>query len=85
MPDLTAKSLMQDPPTSSRPREGTPKETKFGGSVAKAARAEGLAREIVAIGRRRESLEPAWKDGAVDHITTNVAEGVYSFSLNASG
>ncbi len=44
--------------------------------MAKAARAEGLAREIVAIGRRRESLEPALRDGAVDHITTNVAEGV---------
>ena len=48
----------------------------LGGSVAKAARAEGLAREIVAVGRRRESLEPAWRDGAVDHITTDVADGV---------
>jgi prephenate dehydrogenase len=53
----------------------------LGGSVAKAARAEGLAREIVAVGRRRESLEPAWKDGAVDHITTNVAEGVRECDL----
>jgi prephenate dehydrogenase len=44
--------------------------------VAKAARAEGLAREIVAVGRRRESLEPALADGAVDRITTDVAEGV---------
>jgi prephenate dehydrogenase len=48
----------------------------LGGSVAKAARAEGLAREIVAVGRRRESLEPALADGAVDRITTDVAEGV---------
>jgi prephenate dehydrogenase len=48
----------------------------LGGSVAKAARAEGLAREIVAVGRRRESLEPALHDGAVDRITTDVAEGV---------
>jgi prephenate dehydrogenase len=48
----------------------------LGGSVAKAARAEGLAREIVAVGRRRESLEPALRDGAVDHITTDVGEGV---------
>jgi len=48
----------------------------LGGSVAKAARAEGLAREIVAVGRRRESLEPALRDGAVDRITTDVAEGV---------
>jgi prephenate dehydrogenase len=53
----------------------------LGGSVAKAARAEGLAREIVAVGRRRESLEPALKDGAVDHITTNVAEGVRDCDL----
>jgi len=48
----------------------------LGGSVAKAARAEGLAREIVAVGRRRESLEPALGDGAVDRITTEVAEGL---------
>jgi prephenate dehydrogenase len=53
----------------------------LGGSVAKAARAEGLAREIVAVGRRRESLEPALKDGAVDQITTNVAEGVRDCDL----
>ena len=44
--------------------------------MAKAARAEGLAREIVAVGRRREGLEPALLDGVVDHITTDVAEGV---------
>jgi prephenate dehydrogenase len=48
----------------------------LGGSVAKAARAEGLAGEIVGVGRRRESLEPALHEGAVDRITTNVAEGV---------
>jgi len=48
----------------------------LGGSVAKAARAEGLAREIVAVGRRRESLEPALADGAVDRITTDVEDGV---------
>ena len=48
----------------------------LGGSVAKAARAEGLAHEIVAVGRRRESLEPALRDGAVDHVTTDIAEGV---------
>ena len=53
----------------------------LGGSVAKAARAEGLAREIVAVGRRRESLEPALKDGVVDHITLNVAEGVRDCDL----
>jgi prephenate dehydrogenase len=48
----------------------------LGGSVAKAARAEGLAREIVAVGRRRESLEPARQEGVVDRITADVAEGV---------
>jgi prephenate dehydrogenase len=48
----------------------------LGGSVAKAARADGLAREIVAVGRRRESLEAALDDGAVDRITTDIAEGV---------
>jgi prephenate dehydrogenase len=48
----------------------------LGGSVAKAARAEGLAREIVAVGRRRESLELALRDGVVDRITTDVREGV---------
>ena len=53
----------------------------LGGSVAKAARAEGVAREIVAVGRRRESLEPALKDGVVDHITLNVAEGVRDCDL----
>jgi prephenate dehydrogenase len=48
----------------------------LGGSVAKGARAQGLAREIVAIGRRRESMELAVRDGAVDAITTDVAEGL---------
>jgi prephenate dehydrogenase len=48
----------------------------LGGSVAKAARAQGLAREIVAVGRRRESMEPALREGVVDFITTDVADGV---------
>ncbi len=48
----------------------------LGGSVAKAARAKGLAREIVAVGRRRERLEPGLRDGVVDRISTDVAEGV---------
>lgn len=48
----------------------------LGGSVAKAARAEGFAHEIVAVGRRRESLEPALRDGAVDRITTDVTDGM---------
>ena len=53
----------------------------LGGSVAKAARAAGLAREIAAVGRRRESLEPALADGAVDLITTDLAEGLAGAEL----
>ncbi len=53
----------------------------LGGSVAKAARAAGLAREIAAVGRRRESLEPALVDGAVDLITTDLAEGLAGAEL----
>lgn len=48
----------------------------LGGSVAKAARAEGLAGEVIGVGRRRESLEPALRDRVVDRITTDVADGV---------
>ena len=48
----------------------------LGGSVAKAARAEGIADEIVAVGRDRERLEPALRDGVVDRISTQLAEGV---------
>jgi prephenate dehydrogenase len=53
----------------------------LGGSLAKAARAESLAREIVGVGRRKGSLEPALADGAVDRITTDVAEGVAGADL----
>jgi prephenate dehydrogenase len=48
----------------------------LGGSVAKAARAERIADEIVAVGRDRERLEPALRDGVVDRISTQLAEGV---------
>jgi prephenate dehydrogenase len=48
----------------------------LGGSVAKAARALGLADEIVAVGRDRARLEPARLDGAVDRVTTDLREGV---------
>ena len=48
----------------------------LGGSVAKAARAQGLADEIVAVGRDRRRLEPALRDGTVDHASTVLAEGV---------
>lgn len=48
----------------------------LGGSVAKAARAASLAQEIVGIGRSLTSLEPALRERAVDHITTDLAEGL---------
>ena len=48
----------------------------LGGSVAKAVRARGAAREIVGVGRDLTRLQPAVADGAVDRVTTNLAEGV---------
>ena len=48
----------------------------LGGSVAKATRARGLAKEIVAVGRRREILVPALDSGVVDRVTTDLAEGL---------
>ncbi len=48
----------------------------LGGSVAKAARAQKLADEIVAVGRDRARLEPALRDGMVDRVSTSLEEGV---------
>jgi prephenate dehydrogenase len=48
----------------------------LGGSVAKAVRAQALAREIVGIGRDLGRLGPALRDGALDRVTTDLAEGV---------
>ncbi len=48
----------------------------LGGSVAKAARAAGIARAIVGIGRDLDRLEPARRDGVVDITTTDLATGV---------
>ena len=48
----------------------------LGGSVAKAARARGIARRIVGVGRDLARLDPALRDGALDHATTDVAAGV---------
>ncbi|MBI4246575.1 MAG: prephenate dehydrogenase/arogenate dehydrogenase family protein [Candidatus Rokubacteria bacterium] len=48
----------------------------LGGSVAKAARAHGLAREIVGIGRAERRLGPALADGTLDRATVSLAEGV---------
>jgi prephenate dehydrogenase len=48
----------------------------LGGSVARAARARGLVREVVGVGRRREALDPALAEGTIDRATTDLAEGV---------
>lgn len=48
----------------------------LGGSVAKAARARGVAREVVGIGRAAGRLEPALRDGTLDRATTDLAEGL---------
>ena len=48
----------------------------LGGSVAKAARAESVAREIVGIGRNPASLAPALSEGAVDRVTIDLREGL---------
>jgi prephenate dehydrogenase len=48
----------------------------LGGSVAKAARAHGIAQEVVGIGRDLARLEPARADGALDRATTDLADGV---------
>jgi prephenate dehydrogenase len=53
----------------------------LGGSVARLARAKGLAEHIVAIGRSPEGLEAARRDGVVDEITTDLAAGVRSADL----
>ena len=48
----------------------------LGGSVAKAARAQGLADEIVAVGRDRARLEPALRDGMVDRVSIGLEDGL---------
>ncbi|MGH7388820.1 MAG: prephenate dehydrogenase [Candidatus Rokuibacteriota bacterium] len=48
----------------------------LGGSVAKAARAHGLAREILGVGRDEGRLRPALADGTLDRATTDLAAGV---------
>jgi prephenate dehydrogenase len=53
----------------------------LGGSVAKAARASALAREIVAIGRATAGLEPARREGVVDRITADLGEGLAGADL----
>jgi prephenate dehydrogenase len=48
----------------------------LGGSVGKAARARGVAAEIVAVGRDLSRLDAARRDGTFDRVTTDLAEGV---------
>ena len=48
----------------------------LGGSVAKAARERGLAREVVAVGRRIESLAAARSERVVDRVTTDLGDGL---------
>jgi prephenate dehydrogenase len=53
----------------------------LGGSLAKAARAQALAREIVAVGRHLDRLRPALAEGAVDRVTTDLAAAVAGADL----
>jgi prephenate dehydrogenase len=53
----------------------------LGGSVARAARARGLAGHITGIGRDPQRLAPALKDGTLDAVTTDLAEGVRDADL----
>jgi prephenate dehydrogenase len=48
----------------------------LGGSVAQAARAAGLARRIVGVGRDGRRLAPALADGTLDAVTTDLGAGV---------
>ena len=48
----------------------------LGGSAARAARADGLAGEIVGIGRDAGRLEPALREGVLDRATTDLEDGV---------
>ncbi len=48
----------------------------LGGSVAKAARARGVAREVIGIGRDAARLQAAVDDGALDRATTDLADGL---------
>jgi prephenate dehydrogenase len=48
----------------------------LGGSVAKAARARGIAREVIGIGREIGRLQAAVDDGVLDRATTDLADGL---------
>lgn len=53
----------------------------LGGSVAKAARARGLARTIVGVGRDQTRLADALHDGALDQATTDLSAGLRGADL----
>jgi prephenate dehydrogenase len=53
----------------------------LGGSVAKAVRAGGLAREVIGIGRDRARLQPAVREGVLDRATTDFREGLAGADL----
>ncbi len=53
----------------------------IGGSVGLAAKARGLARHVVGIGRSTSTLAKAQALGAIDEFTTNLADGVRSADL----
>lgn len=53
----------------------------IGGSIGLALRERKLARNIVGIGRRQNSLDAARKVGAIDHGLTNLAAGVSQAQL----
>jgi prephenate dehydrogenase len=48
----------------------------LGGSICRAARTHGLAREIVGVGRDATRLEPALRDGTIDRVTADPVQGV---------
>ncbi len=48
----------------------------LGGSLAKAARAHAIARQIVGIGRDEGRMRPAVTDGTLDRVTTDLADGL---------
>ncbi|MDK2971577.1 MAG: prephenate dehydrogenase [Candidatus Sumerlaeota bacterium] len=53
----------------------------IGGAVARAAKARGLARHVVAVGRRPADLQAALDAGIVDQAETNLAEGLAGADL----
>jgi len=53
----------------------------LGGSVARAARARGVAAEIVAVGRHPDALAPARASSLVDVVTDNLAAGMCEADL----